>query len=110
MTHFKMTFKKIKPFVMELVTFLFVVGGILGGLLAENFIEITFRANILTIAAFLLFLFGGLMLFSRVVTTGIRALIDFIFQRIKEDDYVFLEERPYVATVFTEKVPIKSSR
>ena len=99
-----MKFRMIKPFVMELIIFIVVIGGVFYGLLAENFIEIKIRAHLLTVTAFLIVIVSLLTLFSRIVNTGIRALIDFVFQHTREDNYVFLEEKPYVASVFTEKV------
>lgn len=98
-----MKFKMIKPFVVELITFTFVVSVTCIALIAGNFIEIIFHMHLLTIVAVGLVLALLLSLFSRIVNTGVKALADFLFQKTKEDVYVFLKEQPYKASVFTEK-------
>ena len=98
-----MKFRTIKPFVIELLTFIFVVGCVIIGLLTGNLIEITFHMHLLTLTALALLLVSLVSLFSRIVNTGIRALMDFVFQSVKEDCYTFLGEQPYKASIFTEK-------
>lgn len=98
-----MKFRTIKPFVIELLTFIFVIGCVTIGLFAGNFIEITFHMHLLTLTALALLFVSLVSLFSRIVNTGVRALMDFVFQNIKEDCYTFLDEQPYKASVFTEK-------
>ena len=45
-----MKFKTVKPFVIEMLTFIFVITGILVGLLAGDFIEISFRIHLITLS------------------------------------------------------------
>ena len=45
-------------------------------------------------------------LFSRIVTIGVRALIDYFFQSVKEENYVFYKEEAYEASSFTEKYDV----
>ncbi len=98
-----MKFKSIKPFVMEFVTFVFVIVVILTSFLVGNFIEIRVKMHLLTVAALIVVTVVFIALFSRVVNTGVKALVDFALQRIKEDTYVFLLEQPYKASIFAEK-------
>lgn len=84
-----MTFKMIKPFIVELITFAFVLCAIFGALLVGECIEITFHMNLLTVFATIVVFASLLSLFSRIVSTGIRALTDYIFQNVVEDSYVF---------------------
>lgn len=98
-----MAFKMIKPFIVELITFIFVVSVICIALITGNFIEIIFHMHLVTVVAIVLVLTSLLSLFSRIVNTGVKALTDFMFQNTKEDVYVFLKEQPYKASVFTEK-------
>lgn len=98
-----MSFKTIKPFAVELITFIFVVSVICGALIAGNFVEIILHIHILTVTVVLFVLFALLSLFSRIVNTGVRVLVDFAFQSTKEDVYVFINEQPYKASIFTEK-------
>ena len=99
-----MKFKTIKPFVIELITFVFVISVIIIGLLVGDFIEISFHMHLITIIAIALIIIPLLSLFSRIVNLGVRALVDFVFQKTKEGVYEFLDEQPYEASVFTEKV------
>ena len=98
-----MTFKMIKPFVIEFITFIFVVSAICIGLITGNFIEIIFHVHLLTVVSVALVFTSLLSLFSRIVSTGVKALTDFIFQSTKEDVYVFLKEQPYQASVFAQE-------
>lgn len=98
-----MTFRMIKPFVVELITFVLVLGVVFGALLVGEWIEITFHIHLLTVVAVAFVFVALLSLFSRIVNTGIRALTDYIFQSVIEDSYTFLNEQPYKASIFTEK-------
>lgn len=105
-----MKFKMIKPFVIEFVTFVFVISTICIALLVGNYIEIIFHMHLLTVTAVVIILASLLSLFSRIVNTGVKALVDFAFQSTKEDVYVFLNEQPYLASIFTEKFGHKHER
>lgn len=98
-----MTFKMIKPFVLEFITFIFVVSTICIALITGNFIEIIFHVHLLTVVVVILVFASLLSLFSRIVSTGVKALTDFVLQNTKEDVYVFVKEQPYKASAFTEK-------
>lgn len=103
-------FKIIKPFVTEMVILLFVVAGVTVGLLTGKFIEITIKLHLITIAFIIIVIGLFLALFSRVVNLGARALFDFIFQSTKLDNYEFIKELPYYASVFSEKFGPNSER
>lgn len=103
-------FQKIKPFIAELAVLILVISGILFGLLKGNFIEITFHAHFITIFFFLMILVLFLFLFSRVINLGVRSLMDYIFQNVKVDQYTFIKEIPYKASVFSEKYNSCSER
>lgn len=98
-----MSFKMIRPFVVEMITFILVVGTILVALIAGNFIEIIIHMHLLTVGAICFVLVWLIALFSRIVNTGVKALTDFLFQSTKEDIYIFLNEQPYRASIFAEK-------
>lgn len=97
-----MNFEIIKPFVTEMLIFVFTVCCIFIGLLAGSYVEITIHMHLLTFAAIVLVFTALISLFSRIMNTGIRALLDFVFQKTKEDTYVFLDVQPYKASVFSE--------
>ena len=96
-------FKMIKPFVTEMLILLFVVVSIIVGLLTGKFIEITIKPHLITFSFFLIAIGLFLSLFSRVINLGARAMFDYIFQSTKTDNYEFIEELPYRASVFSEK-------
>ena len=98
-----MSFSSIKPFLVEMITFLFVVITVFIGLLVCNLVEIIIHPHLLTITAFGLLLIIFISLFSKIVPIGIRAIFDFLFQNVREDTYVFIRTQPYRASVFTEK-------
>ena len=98
-----MTFKMIKPFVLEFITFIFGVSTICIALITGNFIEIIIHVHLLTVVVVILVFASFLSLFSRIVSTGVKALTDFVLQNTKEDVYVFVKEQPYEASIFTEK-------
>lgn len=96
-------FKIVKPFVMEMLVFLFVFVVVTIGLLTGNYIEITINPNFITISLIVILIALFLGLFSRVVNIGFRALFDFVFQRSKTYNCLFINELPYRASVFSEK-------
>lgn len=96
-------FKIIRPFIIELLTFIFVICGIFLGLLAGNYIEIIFHINLFTIGIITIVVLFIILYFSRVVNIGVKALIDFIFQQTKQGKYIFIRQLPYQASIFTEK-------
>lgn len=98
-----MTFKKIKPLVIEMITFVFAVCVILVALTVGKFIEVHINAHLLTIVSIIIVFTLLISSFSRIVNLGVRALTDFAFQHTIEDVYVFLNIQPYKASVFTEK-------
>lgn len=98
-----MDFKVVRPFIMEMITFIFVISGVLICLSVCNLIEITVHAHLLTVTAIVVVFSSLISLFSRIVPTGFSAVFDFAFQRVKEDTYVFLKIQPYRASIFTEK-------
>ena len=98
-----MKFRMIKPFVVEMITFIFVIAGILGSLLIGDFVEISFRIHLITISLFIIIFLIILYLFSRVINIGVRTLLDYFLKSIKEDEYILLKIEPYKASVFTEK-------
>ena len=100
----RIKFKMIKPFIFEMLTLLFVIGIVLYGFLMYRFIEIKIHINLLTFTAILSLFVSFISLFSRIVTIGVRALIDYFFQNVKEDNYIFYKEEAYEASSFTEKI------
>ena len=98
-----MTFKMIKPFVVELITFIIVVSVVCITFIISDSIEIIIHKDFWIVVAVVLVFVSLLSLFSRIITTGVKALVDFMFQTTKDDVYVFLDEQPYQASIFTEK-------
>ena len=96
-------FKKIKPFVFELLVFLFIVFFISFTILAEGFVTIIFSPNLITVSLSIILLICFIYLFSRVVNIGFRVLIDYLFQKADKDKYTFIKQLPYSASVFSEK-------
>lgn len=105
-----MKFKQVKPFIAELFIFVFVIVVVFFALLSGHFIEIIFHLNLLTTIVVIILLFSLLSLFSRIVNIGTRVLFDFLFQKVKEDSYVFINEQPLRASVFAEKFKKKHER
>ena len=105
-----MSFRSIKPFFVEMITFLFVTTTIFIGLLVCNLIEVYFYANILTISVVGLILVLFISLFSKTIPIGIRATCDFLSQNVQEDTYVFLKIQPYRASIFTERFTTNHER
>ena len=105
-----MKFKQVKPFIAELFIFVFVIIVVFFALLSGHFIEIIFHLNLLTTIVVIILLFSLLSLFSRIVNIGTRVLFDFLFQKVKEDSYVFINEQPLRASVFAEKFKKKHER
>ncbi len=105
-----MKFKQISPFIYEMLVFLFVVMSVFVGLLSGKFITISIRVHILTISASILVFVPFVSLFSRIISTGSRVLFDFVFQKTKEINCVFLKTEPFKASVFTEKIERNSER
>lgn len=98
-----MKFRIIKPFVVEMFTFVFVISSLFICLLMCNLIEVIIHVHLLTVTAISFVFISFISLFSKIVTTGFSALFDFFFQNIREGEYIFLEEQPYRASIFTEK-------
>ncbi len=96
-----MKFKSVKPFIFEMLTLLFVISLIIAGLLIRDNIQISW--DLLTIGVVVCVFVIHLLLFSRIVPLGIRALVDYICQNTEENTFVFLKEEPYEASMFTEK-------
>ena len=103
-------FKIIKPFVEEMLILFFVVVGVTVGLLSGKFIEITIKPHLLSITASVIVIGLFLFLFSRVINLGVKAIIDYIFQRTKTGSYVLIKELPYRASVFSEKFTADADR
>ena len=103
-------FKMIKPFIEEMLILIFVAVVVTVGLLLEKFIEITIKPHLLSITAFVIVIGLFLFLFSRVINLGIKAIIDYIFQRTKTGSYEFIKELPYRASVFSEKFTANADR
>jgi len=100
----RLKFKMIKPFIFEMLTLLYVIGIVLYGFLMFRFIEIKIHINLFTFTAILSLFVSFTSLFSRIVTIGVRALIDYFFQSVNEHSYIFYKEEAYEASSFTEKI------
>ena len=98
-----MSFKTIKPFIMEFIILIFVVIGGAVLLLVGNIIKIHINKSVILVIASIIIFFVIISLFSRIVNITIRALIDYISQKTKSDDYIFIKEESYQASMFTEK-------
>lgn len=96
-------FRMVRPFVMEMAVFLFAIFVVLFCFLMEDYIVIAIDFNFLTVCLIVILLGYFMFLFSRIINMGVRALFDFVFQKTKNDTYVFLKTLPYVASSFTEK-------
>ena len=99
----RIKFKMIKPFIFELFSLLFAIAFVSYVLLAYRFIQIKIRVHLMTITLIIILAVQFISLFSRIVTIGVRALIDYFFQNVKEDNYIFYKEEAYEASSFTEK-------
>ena len=85
-----------------MITFLFVICGIFVGLLSGRIIEVVVHIHVLTVSAIVLVSTALLSLFSKIVTTGIKATVDFMLQSTKEFECIFLKIEPWRASIFTE--------
>ncbi len=100
----------IKPFVAEMLILLFVVVSVIVGLLTGEFIEITIKPHLITLAFFIIVIGLFLSVFSRVINLGVRAIFDYIFQSTKTGNYEFIKTLPYHASVFSEKFAANTER
>ena len=96
-----MKFNTVKSIIFEFIALTFIVG-ILIVLLFNNFIEIYCDKFIIK-ASLIIILFYAIYCFFSIVNLGIRALIDYIFQKTITDKYIFMREEPYDNNIFTGK-------
>lgn len=98
-----MKFAQIKPFVIEMITFVFAVSMIFIALLSGKILEIHFHVHLLIVVALLVVLISLISLFSRIVTTGIKVLVDYLLQTTTTIQAEFVAEHPYRASIFAEE-------
>lgn len=98
-----MKFKTVRPFVLEMFVFIFVIVGIVFGVLVGNYIEIHFNMHLITVAFIILVMVILISYSSRIINLGIRAMLDYVFQHVKEEEVKIIKVLPYRASVFAEK-------
>ena len=95
-------FKTIKPFVEEFIVLCFVIFTIFTVFLYTKQISII-KEKPFVIAGIIVIAVTSIMLFVQIVNVGVKALIDFIFQLVKSDNYKFICFCPYEASIFADK-------
>ena len=100
----KKPFKPFRPFITEMLIFIFVVAIVLIGLLSSKLIEISIHVHLITIALFAILILVLLYHLNRVIRVGIRGLIDYLSNNIIMDEYTFISQEPFHASVFSEKI------
>jgi len=94
--------QKLKPFILELAVFLFVVAALILGLFATDSISITIRPTMISI---LFFFVLAVWIAIYVVPFAVRdfwAVIDAVFRCYEEVPLKFVEQFPYRASTFTD--------
>ena len=100
----------LKPFIFELFSLMIVTSIILICFFYCGFVEVIIKTNLLTVVAIIVFSLLLLINFSRIFNWGIKALIDLITNRTKQDDVVFLSQLPYKASALTEIIDSEYKR
>ena len=95
--------KKLLPFILEMLTFLFCLLGILIGMFAADFFEISIRPHFLSFAFCVILTIVLLWLFVPILSRGIKALIDAVFRLSAAASGSIVSVTPMEASVFTEK-------
>ena len=97
-----MKFSVIKPFISEMLILIFCIVALAWTLIGKD-IEIIVHMNAVTFVAIILAVAYSFSLLTRILPTGIRALFDYMFQRTKEDRYVFIDMDSFRASDLTKK-------
>lgn len=98
-----MRFNTAKPFIYEFITCIGVIISIILLSCLNGEIRIIYNNDIPTLIAIILVVIWFLFTFVRVVSWGVAALIDYLFQNVKEIECVFLDITPYRASIFSDK-------
>ena len=104
-------YKDIKPFFEDLSIMFFCLFTVLGTFLWLNYMGLVFHLNFvfsaficcLWIVALFLLLY---LTFPFIMQVGLNCMFDFLFQRVTEKEYIFLNEFPCDGSSFSEKFDV----